>query len=185
VPTRGSQPIGPSPGPRGASRLAEQTARLRDFGRRRRTLIAVVGSLATAAVLGFVLAGRRHEFTAALSVAAWVLAVTVLLQIVALLARSEAWHLTIRAAGGTVDRRVLYRASSLGVLGGLLNAQAAVAARIAALRRSPPDVSPQVRTLIAAEFPILAVEAMLAALASFTWSSRSACRGGCRSSPLP
>jgi uncharacterized membrane protein YbhN (UPF0104 family) len=43
-----------------------------------------------------------------------------------------------------------------------------VAARIAALRRSSPTVSPQVPTLIAAEFPILAIEAMLAALASFT-----------------
>ena len=85
------------------------TAGLRDFGRRRRTLITVVGSLATAAILAFVLAGRRDEFAAALSVAAWVLAVTVLLQIVSLLARSEAWHLTIREAGGTVDRRVSSR----------------------------------------------------------------------------
>lgn len=164
----GSESIGQSPRPPGASRLGRMTAGLRDFGRRRRTLITVVGSLATAAVLVFLLAGRRDEFEAALSVAAWVLAVTVLLQIVALLARSEAWHLSIQAAGGTVDRRVLYRASSMGILGGLLNAQAAVAARIAALRRSSPDVSPQVPTLIAAEFPILAVEAMLAALASFT-----------------
>jgi hypothetical protein len=40
--------------------------------------------------------------------------------------------------------------------------------RIGALRRSSPDVSPQVPTLIAAEFPILAVEATLAALTSFT-----------------
>jgi uncharacterized membrane protein YbhN (UPF0104 family) len=132
-------------------------------------LITVVGSVATAAVLVLVLAGRRHQFADALSNAAlWVLAVTVLLQIVALLARSEAWHLSIEAAGGTVERRVLYRASSMGVLGGVLNAQMAVAARIAALRRSSPAVSPQVPTLIAAEFPILAVEAMLAALASFT-----------------
>jgi len=97
-----------------------------------------------------------------------VLAVTVQLQIVALLARSEAWHLTIRVAGGTVDRRVLYRASGLGVMGSLVNAQVAVAARIAALRRSSPDVSPRVPTPIAAEFPILAVEAALAALTSFT-----------------
>jgi uncharacterized membrane protein YbhN (UPF0104 family) len=145
------------------------TARVRDFGRRRRVLITVVGSLATAAVLVFVLAGQRHEFTAALSRAGvWVLAATVLLQIGGLLARSEAWHLSIQAAGGTVDRRVLYRASSMQVLGGVLNAQLGVAARIAALRRSSPTVSPQVPTLIAAEFPILAVEAMLAALASFT-----------------
>src|SRR5215211_7683386 len=156
------------PQPRGPSRVGRMIAGLREFARRRRTLITVFGSLATAAVLALVLAGRRDEFAAALSVAAWVLAVTVLLQIVALLARSEAWHLSIQAAGGTVDRRVLYRASSMGILGGLLNAQAAVAARIAALRHSSPDVSPQVPTLIAAEFPILAVEGMLAAVASFT-----------------
>jgi len=136
---------------------------------RRRTLITVVGSLVTAAILGYLLAGQRDEFATALSgAAAWVLAVTVLLQIVALLSRSEAWHLTIREAGGTVDRRVLYRASSMGVLGGLINGQAAMAARIAALRRSSPEVCPRVPTLIAAEFPILAVEAALAALTSFT-----------------
>jgi uncharacterized membrane protein YbhN (UPF0104 family) len=155
--------------PRSTTRLGELIAGVRRFGRRRRGLIAVVGSLATAAVLALLLVGRRHEFVAALSDAgASVLAVTALLQIVALLARSEAWHLTIRAAGGTVGRRVLYRASSMQVLGSVLNAQLGVAARIAALRHSSPEVSPQVPTLIAAEFPILAVEATLAALASFT-----------------
>ena len=116
-----------------------------------------------------VLAGRRGEFTAALSQAGlWLLAVTAVLQVVALVARSEAWHVTIDAAGGEVPRRVLYRASSAQVLGSLINGQLGVAARIAALRRSSPDVAPQVPTLIAAEFPILAVEGMLAALASFT-----------------
>jgi uncharacterized membrane protein YbhN (UPF0104 family) len=132
-------------------------------------LITVVGSLATAAALAFVLAGRRHQFEAAISTAAvWVLALTALLQIVALLARSEAWHLSIEAAGGNVERRILYRASSMQVLGSVINGQLGVAARIAALRRSSPAVSPQVPTLIAAEFPILAVEATLAALTSFT-----------------
>jgi uncharacterized membrane protein YbhN (UPF0104 family) len=141
----------------------------RRFGRRRRGLITVVVSLATAAVLVLLIAGRRDEFVTALSAAAAsVLALTVLLQIVALVARSEAWHLTIGAAGGTVDRRVLYRASSMQVLGSVVNGNLGVAARIAALRRSSPAMSPQVPTLIAAEFPILAVEAMLAALASFT-----------------
>jgi uncharacterized membrane protein YbhN (UPF0104 family) len=144
-------------------------AAARRFGRRRRGPITVVVSLATAAVLVILLGGRRDEFVAALSAAsAWVLAATVLLQIVALVARSEAWHLTIGAAGGTVDRRVLYRASSMQVLGGVVNGHLGVAARIAALRRSSPEVSPQVPTLVAAEFPILAVEAVLAALASFT-----------------
>jgi len=82
--------------------------------------------------------------------------------------RTEAWHLCIRAAGGRAERRVVYRASSLGVLGSFVQGQLAVAARITALRRSSPAVAPQVPTLIAAEFPILATEAALAALTSFT-----------------
>jgi len=144
-------------------------ANLRAVGRRHRTLITVLGSVATAAALALALAGRGDEFAHALTRASvGVLAVTVLLQIVALLARSEAWHLTIGAAGGTVARRVLFRASSMQVLGGLINGHLGVAARIAALRRSSPEVSPQVPTLIAAEFPIIAIEAALAALASFT-----------------
>jgi uncharacterized membrane protein YbhN (UPF0104 family) len=128
-----------------------------------------VGSLASAAILAIMLARRRDEFEAALSSAAlWILAVTVVLQIAALVARSEAWHLTIQAAGGTVERRALYRASSMQVLGSVINGHLGVAARIAALRRSSPSLCPQVPTLIAAEFPILAVEAALAALTSFT-----------------
>ena len=120
-------------------------------------------------MLALILERRRDEFEEALTgPSAWILAVTALLQIVALVSRSEAWHLSIEAAGGNVERRVLYRASSMQVLGGLLNSQLGVAARIAALRRSSPTVSPQVPTLIAAEFPILAIEAMLAALTSFT-----------------
>ena len=169
MPGAGGEPVGPSPRSRSASRLAELFGDLRSFGRRRRGLITVAGSLATAAVLGWLLAGRRDEFVAALSAAApWVLGLTVLLQIFALVSRSEAWHLTIRAAGGTVDRRVLYRASSMQVVGSVINGQLGVAARIAALRHSSPEVSPQVPTLIAAEVPILSVEAALAVLASFT-----------------
>ena len=139
------------------------------FGRSHRVALTIAGSLGTAAALAFVLAGRRHEFAAALAeVAVWTLGVTVALQIGALVARSEAWHLSIEAAGGTVPRRLLYRASSMQVLGAILNGQLGVAARIAALRRWSPADCPQVPTLIAAEFPILAAEATLAALASFT-----------------
>jgi hypothetical protein len=143
--------------------------RLERPGRRRRLPIVIAGSLASAALLGLVLAGRRHDFATALSSAALpILGASMLLQVVALVSRSEAWHLSIQAAGGTVARRVLYRASSMGILGSVLNGQLGVAARIAALRHSSPDVCPQVPTLIAAEFPILAVEATLAALTSFT-----------------
>jgi uncharacterized membrane protein YbhN (UPF0104 family) len=169
VPALTREPAEAIPRPAHARTPVTPVRRLMAFGRRRRTALTVVGSLVTAAILVLLLAGRKDEFTAALSSAAlWVIAVTTLLQIVALVSRSEAWHLTIEAAGGSVDRRVLYRASSMQVLGGVINGHLGVAARIAALRRASPDDSPQVPTLIAAEFPILAVEATLAAFASFT-----------------
>ena len=168
IPAR-SEPLAPAAAPPDAERPPGLLVRLRRFGGRHRTLVTIVGSLTTAGILAYVLAGKRDEFATAISDASlWVLAAAVLLQIVALLSRSEAWHLTIEAAGGTVPRRVLYRASSMGVLGGIVNAHLAVAARITALRRSSPEISPQVPTLIAAEFPILTVEATLAALTSFT-----------------
>jgi len=143
--------------------------RLLDLGKRHRTALTIACSVGCAALLVWLLSGRSDEFTTALSSAsAGVIIVTALLQVVALVSRSEAWHLTIDAAGGTVDRRVLYRASSMQVLGGVINGHLGVAARIAALRRSSPDSCPKVPTLVAAEFPILAVEGMLAAIASFT-----------------
>jgi hypothetical protein len=87
---------------------------VRGFARRRRTVITVIGSLLTAAALVVGLAGRWHEFSTALASAALpVLAGAALLRIVALLARTEVWHLSIEAAGGSVPRRILYRASSM------------------------------------------------------------------------
>jgi len=142
---------------------------LRRFARRRRVPLMILGSVAAATVIVLLLAGHRDEFqTAITGTALWLLAVAAVLQLVALLVRTEAWHLCISAAGGKVKRRIVYRASSLGVLGSFAQGQLAVAARITALRRSSPEVAPQVPTLIAAEFPILAVEAALAALTSFT-----------------
>src|SRR3712207_9481188 len=103
--------------------------------------ITVVGSLATAAVLVLLLAGRRDEFPAALSAAAaWVLAVTALLQFVALVARSEAWHLTIQAAGGNADPRVLSRAPRTRARGSELHGRVGVDETSAAPRRSSPPV---------------------------------------------
>jgi uncharacterized membrane protein YbhN (UPF0104 family) len=151
------------------SRAAAAWRRARDFGELHRRPITIIGAVTAAAVLVAILWGHRHEFSTALSSAPIaILLAAAALQLVALLARSEAWHICIEAAGGTVARRVLYRASSMGYVGSLLNAQVGTAARIAALRRSSPDESPGVSTLIAAEFPILAVEATLAALTSFT-----------------
>jgi uncharacterized membrane protein YbhN (UPF0104 family) len=144
-------------------------AAVRRFAQRHRVLVAVVGGMATTALLVHAVSGRRAEFAAALSGAALpVLGLTVGLHVIALLSRSEAWHVTVQAAGGSVARRVLFRASSAQVLGSLLSGQLGAAARIFALRRCGRQLCPQVPTLIAAEMPILSVEATLAALASFT-----------------
>jgi uncharacterized membrane protein YbhN (UPF0104 family) len=120
-------------------------------------------------VLAYVLADRRDEFGAALQTAPiWILLIATALQVVALVTRTEAWHVCVTAAGGTVARHRLYRAASMGYLGSQLNSHLGAAARIAALRRAGGDKSPRVPALIAAEVPILTVEGVLAALASFT-----------------
>ncbi len=134
-----------------------------------RRWLSVLFAVAVTAVLVVVVLRRRDEFAAAVSSAPlWVLAVTVLLQVVALLARTDAWHVCVRAAGGTLDRRPLYRAAGLGYLGSQLNSQVGTAARIAALRRAHPGECPRVPALIAAEVPIVVVELAFGAVASFT-----------------
>lgn len=136
---------------------------------RRRTLFSVLVGGAVLGVLVAVVARRREEFLTALgSAPLWVLLAATLLQLVALLTRTEAWHVCVEAAGGTVERRPLYRAAGIGYLGSQLNAQVGTAARIAALRRAHPDDSPRVPALIAAELPIIVVEGAFGAVASFT-----------------
>ena len=120
-------------------------------------------------ILGIVISERREVFAAALSSApVWLLAAAVLLQLVALLVRSEAWRLCVDAAGSSIPRRGVYRASAIGGLGGIVNGQLGLAGRIAALRRTAPSQCPRVGALLAAEVPIVAIEASLAALTSFT-----------------
>jgi hypothetical protein len=136
---------------------------------RRRIAVTGVGALAVAGVLCWALAGRRDEFAAALDAApVWILLTAAVLQVVALVSRTEAWHGSVVAAGGTVSRRRLHRAAGVGNLASVVNTQLAAAARITVLRRAAPDDAPRVPALIAAEVPILSVEAALAAAASFT-----------------
>jgi uncharacterized membrane protein YbhN (UPF0104 family) len=129
----------------------------------------VAGALAVAVVLALVLADRRDEFAEALHAAPlWVLLLAAALQVLALVTRCEAWRTCVAAAGATISRRRLFRAGGLGNLGSLVNANLGAAARIAVLRRSAPDETPRIPALIAAEIPIITIEAVLAALCSFT-----------------
>ena len=137
--------------------------------RRHRVLTALAGGLAVTGVLAYLIADRRDEFAAALTAApVWILVVATVLQLLALVTRTEAWRICVAAAGGTVGRRCLFRAASTGYVGSQLNSQIGTAVRIGALRRTGGDDCPRVPALIAAEVPILAIEAVLAALTSFT-----------------
>jgi len=146
-----------------------QPSRTRKRRGRRSVLTTVAGALAVVAVLAYILADHREEFGTALrSAPIWILLIAAALQLLALVARTEAWRVCVAAAGGTVGRRCLYRAASMGYVGSQLNSQIGTAARIGALRRAAPHECPRVPALIAAEVPILAIEAALAALTSFT-----------------
>lgn len=131
--------------------------------------MSVLGALAVTGALGFVLAGHRGQFVAALNSAPLsLLAVSAMLQIVALLSRSEAWNVCVRAAGGTVPRRLLFRAAGVGYLASVVNGSLGMATRIASLRKVAGDRAPRVPALLAAEVPIITVEVVLAATFSFT-----------------
>lgn len=115
------------------------------------------------------LAGRGHQFSAALqALPLSVLALVTALQVGALVARTEAWNVCVRATGADVSRRVLFRAAGVGYLASIVNGSLGVAARITCLRRSAPETSPRVPALLAAEVPIITVEVTLAAVFSFT-----------------
>jgi uncharacterized membrane protein YbhN (UPF0104 family) len=144
-------------------------ARLRCWVHRYPAAVTIAGTLVVGGALLLGLWGKRDDFAAALGMAPlWILAAAILLHVVWLIARSEAWHVCVGAAGGEVSRRRLYRAASVGYLGNTFNGQFGLAVRIAALRRFAPRESPAPSVLIAAELPIVIVEVSLAALTSFT-----------------
>ena len=112
---------------------------------------------------------KRDAFIDALDAASLgVLAGATVMQVIWLIARSEAWHVCVDAAGGDCGRRPLYRAAAVGYLGNLLNPSFGLAVRIAELRRTAPDHAPSAGVLVAAEMPIVVVEIALAGLCSFT-----------------
>ena len=157
-------PVGPP--------LAPVTSRLGPAGvwmRRHPVAVTVIGSLVVAVALVVGLWGKREDFVDAFgSASASLLLASIALQIIWLIARSEAWHVCVAAAGGHVGRRRLYRAASVGYLGNQFNSNFGLGVRIAALRRSAPSDSPSASVLIAAELPIVVIEIALAALLSFT-----------------
>ena len=106
--------------------------------------MTVIGSLVVAVALVVGLWNKREDFVEAFgSASAQVLLGAIALQVLWLIARSEAWHVCVAAAGGNVDRRRLYRAASVGYLGNLFNSNFGLGVRIAALRRSAAIRTPR------------------------------------------
>jgi uncharacterized membrane protein YbhN (UPF0104 family) len=169
-PSAADQPVVEERSPRESTHLAVRAAqRLGALAARRRTALTVVGTLLAVGVLVFVLAGRWGQFVSAAAGAPWwALAGAAALQTASLLSRTEAWNVCVHAAGGTVDRRCLYRAAGVGYLGNIVNGELGLAARIASLRRAAPRESPKATVLAATEIPIVLMEVSLATLFSFT-----------------
>jgi uncharacterized membrane protein YbhN (UPF0104 family) len=131
--------------------------------------VTVASTLIVGGALVVGLWSKRDAFVSSLGDASvWTLAAAIGLQCIWLVARSEAWHVCVGAAGGEVERRRLYRAAAVGYLGNLFNSSFGLGVRIAALRRSAPTESPGVGVLITAEMPIVVIEMVLAAICSFT-----------------
>jgi uncharacterized membrane protein YbhN (UPF0104 family) len=156
--------------PRGSAHfLVRAWRRLVALAARRRTPLTVVGTLLAVGVLVLVLAGRWGQFARAAAGAPWwALTAAAALQTASLLSRTEAWNVCVHAAGGTVDRRRLYRAAGVGYLGNIVNGELGFAARIASLRRAAPRETPKVVVLAATEIPVVLMEVALATLFSFT-----------------
>ncbi len=146
---------------------AERDSRVSSM--RRKVVVSFAGTLLVAGLLTYVLVGRGAQFSAALRTAPVTLVtLSVLLQIIAVLARTEAWMVCVSAAGGTVSRHVQFRAAAFGCVASIVNGSVGMAVRIGSLRRAAPQQTPRAPALVAAEVPIITVELALVAIFSFT-----------------
>jgi uncharacterized membrane protein YbhN (UPF0104 family) len=84
------------------------------------------------------------------------------------LARSEAWAVSVRAAGGTMDRRGSYQIASLGFAANMMSASLGAAVRIWAFRKKAGVHAPSAPALVAAEVPVLAIQALASAVMSIS-----------------
>lgn len=123
-----------------------------------------LGATVTAiTVLGLVVAlcvMHAADVGAALgSASAWAMIGAVALHVATLVLRSEAWRMTLAAAGGdALSRPVVHAANAGAFLAGALQSQAALPARVALLRRLAADRAPRPGQICVADVPIFALE---------------------------
>jgi hypothetical protein len=119
-----------------------------------------VGALVVLCVL------RRHDLaSAAVAVPPQALGALAALHLCSLVARSEAWRLSLAALVGAPPSRVAIHAANAGAfVAGALEAHAALPARVALLRRLAPHQLPHPTHVAVADLPILLLEAAGAAV---------------------
>jgi hypothetical protein len=119
--------------------------------------IVVLAALAAVGALGLT---RADEVGEALErIPAWAIAAAVALHVAVLVLRSEAWRVTLAAAhGDTLSRRIVHGANAAGFVAGCFQSQAALPARVAALRRIAGQRAPRPGVIFVADVPIFALE---------------------------
>jgi len=123
-------------------------------------------ALGTALLAGIaaVLAHHRYDFAqAVVAVPLSALLAAVVLHTVTVVARTEAWVVSIRAAGAVTDRRTLFQIGSLGFAANVISSSIGTAVRIWALRRKDGANVPSAPALVAAEVPVVAIQLVVTA----------------------
>ena len=135
-------------------------------------------SVATAALAAALLAGitamlarHRHDFAQAVgTVPPVALLGAVVLHVVTVVARTEAWVVSVRAAGAATERRALFQIGSLGFAANVISSSIGAAVRVWALRRKGGANVPSAPALVAAEVPVLAIQLIVTAVMAFSLS---------------
>jgi hypothetical protein len=140
--------------------------------RARRAASAIAPGAAAALLIGWICTTHGSEILAALAACPlWVLGGAVLAHFLTLALRTEAWRTVLAGAGGGgLESRVLHAANAGAFLAGTVQGSAALAARIALIRKLGGDRAPSVAQIALADAPILLYEvctsALLVAIAS-------------------
>src|SRR6201989_2779221 len=119
-------------------------------------------SVATAVLGAALLAGiaamlvhHRHDFAQAVGTVPLVaLLAAVVLHVATVVARTEAWAVSVRAAGAATDRRTLFQIGSLGFAANVISSSIGAAVRIWALRRKGGANVPSAPALVAGWGPV-------------------------------
>ena len=130
---------------------------------RKSVATAVLGADLLAAITA-TLAHHRDDFAHAVgTVPLAALLAAVVLHIATVVARTEAWVVSVRAAGAVTERRTLFQIASLGFAANVISSSIGAAVRIWALRRKGGANVPSAPALIAAEVPVVAIQLIVTA----------------------